>query len=225
MWEPESVIKSELSNDERLLWTGQPKQGMVFRGFDGFLIPFSLLWCGFIVLGMAMVFTAGFASEDSESPGSADGENVESTESAEGDVDTPPPSVVAVTVIFLPFSLVGLYMLVGRFVIDAKVRSRTFYGLTDRRIIIISGLMSRKVRTMNLRTLSDISLSEKSDRTGTINFGPSNPMASWANSMPWPGMSGYRTPAFDMIQDARGIYEQLMEAQSQAQETGSAAPG
>ena len=40
---------------ERVLWSGRPKQGIAFRPIDGFLIPFSILWCGFVV---AMFATA-----------------------------------------------------------------------------------------------------------------------------------------------------------------------
>ena len=40
----------------------------------------------------------------------------------------------------VPFVLVGLYMIVGRFFYEAMLRSRTYYGLTNERVIIISGL-------------------------------------------------------------------------------------
>ena len=34
---------------EKLVWTGVPKQGLVFRTADWFLIPFSLFWTAFAV--------------------------------------------------------------------------------------------------------------------------------------------------------------------------------
>ncbi len=37
----------ELHAGERQLWSGKPKQGIVFRGEDLFMVPFSAAWCGF----------------------------------------------------------------------------------------------------------------------------------------------------------------------------------
>jgi len=193
MWEkPDSIIKEELGKSERLLWAGQPKQGVTFRGSDALMIPFSLMWGGFAIFWEVMALSMFFVA------------------------DEPPP--VGVAIIFplfgLPFVLVGLYIIFGRFIVDSKRRAKTFYGLTDQRIIVVSGLFSRKIKSMNLRTLSDVSLSEKSDRTGTITFGPAHPMSAWFGNMSWPGMP-QAGPSFEMIQDAKKVYEQLREAQSE----------
>lgn len=116
----------------------------------------------------------------------------------------------------IPFVLVGLYLIFGRFLVDAKTRAKTAYGLTDRRIIIVSGLFSRSVKSLQLRTVSDITLDEKSDGTGTITFGPSHPMARWVGGAAWPGASSYFGPAFDMISRARDVYKRIRDAQGSA---------
>src|SRR5438046_585524 len=44
---PETAIQGQLASGERLLWSGRPVEGIVFRPSDAFMIPFSLMWGGF----------------------------------------------------------------------------------------------------------------------------------------------------------------------------------
>ncbi len=112
----------------------------------------------------------------------------------------------------IPFVLLGLYFVFGRFAVDARMRARTYYGVTSERVVIISGLTRRAVKSLNLRTLSDVSLTEKANGFGTITFGPTLPMFRWFGT-PWPGGGWYAAPAFDLIPDARGVYDRICEAQ------------
>ncbi len=113
----------------------------------------------------------------------------------------------------IPFVLVGLYIVFGRFVVDAMTRKKTFYGVTNERIIIMSGLFSQDTKSLNLRTLTDVSLSARSDGSGTIIFGPVYPIGRWMPTGSWPGAGRYAPPAFDMIEGAKDVYETIRQAQ------------
>ena len=171
-------LQQHLDNNEKLIWTGRPRTGIVFRTADIFLIPFSLLWCGFAIFWVIM------ASQGS----------------------------IFFAMFGIPFVVIGLIFVFGRFIIDAKQREKTYYGLTDDRIIIKSGVYKKSIKSLNIKTLSDIEYVEKSDGSGTINFGPKNPMMMWGNGMNWwPGVKA--TPSLDLIQDVRKVYSKIIEIQ------------
>jgi len=113
----------------------------------------------------------------------------------------------------IPFVLLGTYIIAGRFFVDSYLRSRTIYGVTDQRVIILSGLMSREVKSISLEGLMEMSLVEHSDRSGSITFGPANPMSTvWAGTA-WPGMGKKFSPAFDLVEDVRRVYNIIRDAQ------------
>ncbi len=109
----------------------------------------------------------------------------------------------------IPFVLMGLYFIFGRFITDTRMRARTIYGITDRRVLILSGLIGTTVRAFELRSLSDVSFSERRDGLGTIKFGQE--ASPWANS--WPGMRGYTRPVLELIEQPRSVYETIRSAQ------------
>jgi len=173
-------VKLVFYSNETLLWTGQPKKGIVFRTADIFLIPFSVLWCAFAIF---WVITA------SQGAG-------------------------LFALFGIPFVIIGLIFVFGRFIIDSKQRANTYYGLTEDRIIIKSGIFSKNIKSLNIRTLSDIEYNEKNDGSGTISIGPKNPMMMWGNGMNWwPGMKA--NPQLDLISNVRQVYNQIIEIQKQ----------
>lgn len=115
----------------------------------------------------------------------------------------------------IPFVLVGIYVIVGRFFVDAWQRANTYYAVTDRRILIVSNFIQQTVQSLNLANLTGVSLTERKDGSGTIVFtsglGLLRPFP-FSNSQ-W---FGWRKliPSFQGIEDARNIYEKILKLQS-----------
>lgn len=140
----DSELRGHLEVNEVLVWTGKPKEGIVFRVADIFLIPFSVVWCGFAIFWFITAAKGG-----------------------------------GLFALFgVPFVLVGLMFVFGRFIIDAKIRENTIYGLSKERVVIKSGLFSKSVQSINIKTLSNLEYIEKSDGSGTIYLGPKNQLSA-----------------------------------------------
>jgi hypothetical protein len=116
----------------------------------------------------------------------------------------------------LPFIAFGVYLVFGRFIADAVRRSKVFYGLTDRRVIIVSGVFARELKSLDLAALGEISVRERADRSGTISLGTATgPFALAARMSPsWPGTRQYLPPMLEMIEDAQAVYERIRAQQT-----------
>ena len=129
--------------------------------------------------------------------------------------------------------LFGLYLLFGRFLVDTRQREHTRYGVTDHRVVIVSGLFdrplkfnlptliafaigmgSRKVRSLDLRTMSDISMIERSDGSGVITFGPQMNAFLAVAWMGW--MNNNAGSNFEQIEHVKSVYEVIRAAQRNA---------
>lgn len=124
-----------------------------------------------------------------------------------------PPFFLLFGVVFVA---IGLYLIVGRFYVDAKQRARTVYAVTTDRVLIISGLGGQKIQSLALRTLSDVSLTESKDGFGSISFGNSFPLTSLFGGMSWPGMGRFSGPRLDTINNSKQVYQIIREAQKNA---------
>jgi hypothetical protein len=114
----------------------------------------------------------------------------------------------------VPFVVIGLYMMIGRFFLDDLMRRKTSYAVTDRRIVIVSGIRQRQIKSLDLRTLTDVSLTELSRGEGNVTFGPVAPWGWWAPPGAWPGMQ--QSPMFELIPEAWGVYNLIRNAQRDA---------
>jgi hypothetical protein len=90
----------------------------------------------------------------------------------------------------IPFILMGLYFIFGRFFFDAYLRSKMQYAVTNRRILISGPRPFASITTLNLGQLPEIKLKEGQNGRGTIFFGP---QSSANNRNDFAGL----TPALD----------------------------
>jgi hypothetical protein len=100
----------------------------------------------------------------------------------------------------------GLYLLVGRFFHDSWLRSRTIYGLTSRRAII---LVANRMTSLDLADLEEVALRTGKNGVGTLTLGPK----IMAEGSPASDLIGRpRTPSFERIADAKRVRSALREA-------------
>ena len=177
------------------MWSGTPAQGLFFTSRDMFLIPFSLLWCGFAIFwtytaakqGAPLFFDAWGAM----------------------------------------FICIGLFFVFGRFAVDAWLRRRISYAVTDKRILIMRTAPFANFTSIDLERLPDIQLTGEGEKRGSLRFGAAtsvfgnpgffgNPggwpqsryrsFASWSPSLdPVPQFLGIEDPSkvFDIVTKAR----------------------
>src|SRR5262249_6162846 len=131
-----SVSEFPLGRGERLLWSGAPRQGIVFRPSDGLHVPFSVIWGSFAVFWNVGVWKSN--------------------------------APFFFRLWGVPFLIAAAYITVGRFFIDARIRARTLYGVTTDRVLIASGLWMPTLTSLDLRTLSGLTLTQHRDGLGTI---------------------------------------------------------
>jgi hypothetical protein len=109
----------------------------------------------------------------------------------------------------IPFVLAGLYLIIGRFFVDAWMRSHTAYALTSQRVLILRTSPNFKFTAYAIDRLPELSLEERADGRGTIRFQPQIPM--WGNR----GWSSW-TPSTDptqflLIPDARSVFDRIQK--------------
>jgi len=175
-----------LDPGEKVLWAGQPRQGIFLRASDAFAIPFSLLWGGFAIFWEIMALTMTHQGKNTSS---------------------------LARILFplwgIPFVLIGLYMMFGRFFVEAWRRRRIWYGITDRRALIVRTGARRTVTSFDLRSIGEVNFQEHADGTGSLTFGPAV-TTSYNRSL---SFGGIPANAFDHTPDATEAYRVVRQIQ------------
>jgi hypothetical protein len=92
-------------------------------------------------------------------------------------------------------TLIGIYILFGRFLVDAHFRGRSYYAVTTRRALVIGGVSGRNIASFGYPDKKDLSLALASDDRATVRFGAAWPFIT-LHATYW------RNPEFFRVQDA-----------------------
>lgn len=170
-------LQKHINKRDKIIWAERPKQGIIFRSSDVFLIPFSFAWGGFAIFWEVMVLATG--------------------------------APIFMAFFGIPFVLIGLYLIVGRFFHDMYIRREMIYGLTEKQIIIKRG---DKLRFVDLSSLTDMQLSTKKDGSGSILFNSRlhqiNSRGNSSNLAFTPLSMGL---GFEAIPNVQSVYSQIEE--------------
>jgi hypothetical protein len=117
----------------------------------------------------------------------------------------------------VPFILMALFVIAGRFVVDAWLRNCTRYALTNQRILIARSGPFPKFTTLNLDSMSTVQFTPEANGRGTLRFGPQLPMWGMNGFGAWvPAMDP--VPQFLAVDGGEGLFRQIqLEIRRQSQ--------
>ncbi len=192
-------VHTEMISGERVYWAGMPNPRVIFHSDDWTAIPFTLVWTGVFVFWEADALGIwGRATH----PGGAN---------------------LFMTLWGIPFLIIGNYMVWGRFVVDAWLKRRTYYAVTNRRILVLQEGWSRKTNWIYLEAIPTI---EREGTTrGTLWFGKKYPVIA-GRGQKTRNMSRFTvadTPVFADIDDVDGIQRLVQELRENARKESNSA--
>ena len=181
-FEARQIVTPSLSNGERLIWAGQPRQGFFLQAADIFMIPFSVAWGGFAIFWTLTAYLSG--------------------------------APWFFVLWGMPFVAIGLWLMVGRFFTDARSRAKTFYAVTEKRVIFVKSGKNQQVTSLDLKSVGDITFAQHGNGRGTILFGVSFPYPQAAKMYAGAARQGKNIPMFNQIERAKEVYDQIMRAKN-----------
>ena len=131
-------VRPYLGPGESILWQGRPQRFTPFTLYDAYLIPFSLLWCGFAVFWEGLVIKNG---------------------------------VSLFSLFGIPFVLMGLYFVFGRFIYRWYLLKHTTYVITTQKIL---RRRNKKVEMVQGYSMPPMQVKEHRDGLKSILFGQSS---------------------------------------------------
>jgi hypothetical protein len=198
-----SIFEEIRQPDETLLWEGAPQQGLILRRSDILFFPLALClsllavaWEGFALVGLVKGLGVG---------------------------DLPvwmPASLIVLLLLGLPFFLLAVFLLAGRFYYDRQRRRCTHYLLSNQRIVIVSGMFKkRNRRSIPLTAIKHLSLHPHAGQRASIHFSPDT-WLWWIMLGPvwwfplWVDVEAYQPPVFERIEEGETVFQLIKQAQA-----------
>jgi hypothetical protein len=100
------LLEQQLEKNEHLIWWGKSAQGILFYSVDIFMIPFSIVWGGISVTWEVLAIIQFINKLDANS--------------------------FFFMVFGFPFTIIGLYMLFGRYITDKVQRKNIYYVISNK---------------------------------------------------------------------------------------------
>jgi hypothetical protein len=112
--------------------------------------------------------------------------------------------------------VVGLYFILGRFLVKAFRKRHTFYAVTDRRVLVLADFASRSLNAVLLGNIPAIQKHVRTDGVGSLRFGTGGGLATMYEDTGlefFGAMYGAPAPAFLNIPEANQVANLVTQLQ------------
>jgi hypothetical protein len=109
----------------------------------------------------------------------------------------------------IPFVCVGLYFIFGRFIFKCYLQKRTYYAVTNKRVLIITNTRNKNLTAEFIDRIPTINKKSRRDGSGTLIFGNYSPFHSMYGNSGMNSFSSHRNamaPSFDNIEKVDHVY-------------------
>lgn len=109
----------------------------------------------------------------------------------------------------IAIGIAGIYGGALRFFSDAAKRARTHYCITTHRVIVLTAKQKPAIKTLPLKNIDRMDITEEKDGSGFIIFGNTNPLYPWL-------LGGFyfshdAVPGLELLPDAKLVYNILQK--------------